>query len=92
VRYEEAHACLDSAREKYKESERDYKKLAKILHRKARVYEKEGDLDNAIKLDDDSLLEYNDYQVKMHKKAMEKQKAEVAKMAYINPELGEEAR
>lgn len=78
-------------------NETDYKErklteIAKIYAREARIYELKDDLDMAISTFNKSLLENKEYKVEQELKRVKLLKKERDEKAYLNPELGEQAR
>jgi len=66
--------------------------LAKLIGRKGRAYWLQGDLDEAIKVYGDALMEASDNQLTMDLKEVKKIKIDTEKKAYLNPELCDEHR
>jgi len=70
--FDKAIAECDKAIEKTKDAQYDFKKLGKVLARKASAQGKKGDLDGAIDTYKLSLLENNDYWTKDAMKKIQK--------------------
>lgn len=69
---------------------KDFTKLAKLYARKASVFAKIGNYDDAIKFYDKSLLENQDQKVKDELRRIQKLKKETEELKYVNPELAEQ--
>jgi len=74
--YDKAITECDKAIEKTKGVQYDFKKLGKVLNRKASAQAKKGDLDGALETYKASALENNDYWTKDAMKKIQKQKDE----------------
>lgn len=88
-------ACVETcerAVEQGRELRADYKVIAKALGRTGSAYEKQGDLDAAIRYYSKSLTEHRTADVLDKLKAAERLKATKEREAYIDPELAEKAR
>merc|ERR1719464_176363 len=90
--YVKAIEECDKGIEKTKGTQYDFKKLAKLLARKASALGKSGDLDGALDVYNQSLLQNNDYWTKDAMKKIQKQKDETAAKAYLDDEKSDEAK
>ena len=88
--YDLAMAELEAALQVAKSGQYDFVKLAKVLARKASVFEKMGKLEEAIETYKQALLEDNSSTIKDSMKKCEKAKKEYDIKAYINPEIAEQ--
>lgn len=91
-KYKECIETCEKAVEEGRGLRADYKVIAKALGRIGSAYEKEGDLENAIKYYSKSLTEHRTADILNKLKAAEKAKSAAEKAAYVNPELAEKAR
>lgn len=88
-------ACVETcerAVDQGRELRADYKVIAKALGRIGSAYEKQGDLDSAIRYFSKSLTEHRTADVLDKLKSAERLKATKEREAYIDPELAEKAR
>lgn len=89
--YEKAHAELDRADQLFTNGNKDYSKKAKVLARRASLFNKEGKYDESISCYEKSLIEDNVQKVRDELKVVRKLQKEKAEKEYINPELAEKA-
>ncbi|KAF8563792.1 hypothetical protein P879_07784 [Paragonimus westermani] len=75
-----------------RENRAEYKLVAKAYARAAHCYEKKDDLENAKKYYDKSLSECRQPDVEKKAREINKKLKEQERLAYINPELAEEAK
>jgi stress-induced-phosphoprotein 1 len=88
----ECLACCEEAVEKGREVRADFKLIARAFARMAAVYQRQGDLDQAIKYYEKSLSEHRTPDTLAKLKEAEKAKATAAKRAYHDPALADQAR
>jgi len=91
-KYDQARELSEKAAEIGRSNRADYTLIAKALTRIATCYEKEGDLDNAIKYYNKSLSEHRDKKVLEKVNKIEKTKRENERKAYWSVEKAEEER
>lgn len=93
--YAKAIEVCEEADKVYKETdyrEKKFEDLAKIYARHARVLELQDKLDESIEMYNKSLLESKEYKVEQDLKRVKQIKKERDDNAYLNPELGNQAR
>lgn len=73
-------------------SERNTSHLAKLIGRKGRAIWLKGEIDHAISVYEDALLENSDAQLSTDLKELKKIKIANEKAAYLNPQIGDEHR
>lgn len=94
-RYDEGLTACEEAIKVHKSADyefRNSKNLAKIYAKRARIYELQGKMEEALQEYDAALLEDNDGKIKLAQKNLKKKKIKMEKEAYINPEIAEEER
>eukprot|EP00359_Climacostomum_virens_P001814 CAMPEP_0204898744 /NCGR_PEP_ID=MMETSP1397-20131031/1460_1 /ASSEMBLY_ACC=CAM_ASM_000891 /TAXON_ID=49980 /ORGANISM="Climacostomum Climacostomum virens, Strain Stock W-24" /LENGTH=562 /DNA_ID=CAMNT_0052066629 /DNA_START=6 /DNA_END=1694 /DNA_ORIENTATION=+ len=89
--YQKGLEVCETAIEKGRSLHASLEKIARAFERKAHIYEKMGQTDEAIAQARLSLMEYNSDKVKFYLKDLEKIKKKEEERAYISPELSEEA-
>lgn len=89
--YQQALEACDTAVERGRQVHASLEKIARAYERKAHVYEKMQQIDDAIATARQALLEHTTDKVKYYLKDLEKLKKKEAEQAYINPGLSEEA-
>lgn len=90
--YEKCIETCDKAVEEGRALRADYKIIAKAMARIGSAYEKQGNLELAVKNYGKALTEHRTPDVLTKLRNAEKAKADAEKQAYINPELAEQAR
>lgn len=91
-KYDECEAQCKKALEICRKYKRDYKFVAKAMNRLATIELKRDNIDGAIQLYKDSLLEFSDRKIRDKIKELEKEKKRKEAEAYINPAIGEQER
>ncbi|PPQ77277.1 hypothetical protein CVT25_010859 [Psilocybe cyanescens] len=90
--YDKTIETCEKAVEAGREIRADYKIIAKALGRLGSAYQKKGDLESAIKYYQKSLTEHRTPDILNKLRDLERQKAEVDRQAYIDPEKSAAAR
>lgn len=94
-KYDDAHATLDAAIEKYKElsyKEKDPTHYAKLMARKGRAFFLQGKWDESIDAYNSSLLEDRVAAVEDQLREVKREKKKADELAYINPEIADKHR
>jgi len=90
--YDKSIEISEEAVEEGRAIRADFKLIAKALGRIGTAYHKKGDLENSIKWYNKSLTEHRTADILNKLKAVEKEKVEIDRKAYISPELSAVAR
>jgi stress-induced-phosphoprotein 1 len=90
--YEKCIEACNKAVEEGRSLRADYKVIAKAMARIGSAYEKQGNLELAVKNYGKALTEHRTPETLTKLRNAEKAKADAEKQAYINPELAEQAR
>jgi len=90
--YDRCIEASEKAIEEGRSIRADFKLIAKALGRIGSAYAKKGDINSAIKFMEKSLTEHRTPDVLNKLRALEKEKAEADRSAYINPEISAQER
>jgi len=93
--FDTALEVIDEAIKVYQETDfstRNASDFAKVLARKARIYHLKGELDKAIEMYSDSLLEDKNPRVESALKELKRDKKKQEELAYLNPEIADQHR
>jgi len=91
-KYDECIEICQKAVDEGRDMRADYKLIAKSFLRIGSAYQKKKDLENAVKFFNKSLTEHRTPDALNKLKEAEKDKVEADRLAYINPELSDQAR
>jgi stress-induced-phosphoprotein 1 len=89
--FQQALECCDKAVEIGRSVHTSLEKIARAFERKAHIFEKMSQIDNAIAAAKQAQLEHKTDKVKYYLKDLESLKKKDAESAYIDPQLSEEA-